>query len=116
MKIYEELRVADLEDISKMTGCLKPCTYNMYEFGKHEPVTLKTEHFAFSLWAVSSKTTIKTEQLIYPLASLVAEFGGTLGLFLGLSFITLWNHMGQFLQGGKNGRLMSFFFKSRASV
>ena len=25
-------------------------------------------------------------------------------------------HMGQFLQGGKNGRLMSFFFKSRASV
>ena len=29
-----------------------------------------------------------------------------------------WNtlHMGQFLQGGKNGRLMSFFFKSRASV
>ena len=26
------------------------------------------------------------------------------------------SHMGQFLQGGKNGRLMSFFFKSRASV
>ena len=25
-------------------------------------------------------------------------------------------HMGQFLQGGKNGHLMSFFFKSRASV
>ena len=25
-------------------------------------------------------------------------------------------YMGQFLQGGKNGRLMSFFFKSRASV
>ena len=24
--------------------------------------------------------------------------------------------MGRFLQGGKNGRLMSFFFKSRASV
>ena len=93
MKIYEELRVADLEDISKMTGCLKPCTYNMYEFGKHEPVTLKSEHFAFSFWAVSTKTTIKTEQLIYPLASLVAEFGGTLGLFLGLSFITLWDHM-----------------------
>ena len=24
-------------------------------------------------------------------------------------------YMGQFLQGGKNGRLMSFFFKSRAN-
>ena len=26
-------------------------------------------------------------------ASLVAEFGGTLGLFLGLSFITIWDNL-----------------------
>ena len=31
-------------------------------------------------------------------------------------YINLYSHMGQFLQGGKNGHLMSFFFKSRASV
>ena len=33
-----------------------------------------------------------------------------------LGSVAILSHMGQFLQGGKNGRLMSFFFKSRASV
>lgn len=36
-------------------------------------------------------TMMEKEQLIYPLTSLVAEFGGTLGLFLGFSFLTLWD-------------------------
>ena len=49
--------------------------------------------YIFDRWAVSRKTTIKTEQLIYPLVSLVADFGGTLGLFLGFSFITLWDNL-----------------------
>ena len=65
----------------------------MYRFGRKERSILESDFFAFSLWATSTKTTIRTEQLIYPLASLVAEFGGTLGLFLGLSFITLWDYM-----------------------
>ena len=29
--------------------------------------------------------------LIYPASSLVADIGGTLGLFLGFSFMTLWD-------------------------
>ena len=84
---------SDLEDITKLTGCLKPCQYRMYQFvGAEEPVVSpRSEYFAFSLWAVSKKTTIKTEQLVYPLSSLVAEFGGTLGLFLGFSFVTVWD-------------------------
>ena len=36
---------------------------------------------------------VEREELIYPLSSLVAEFGGTLGLFLGFSFMTLWDHI-----------------------
>ena len=92
-EIYEALRVTDLEDITKMTGCKKPCSYLKYQFLRQEPSILQSEHYAFSLWAVSNKTTIRTEQLIYPLTSLVAEFGGTLGLFLGISFITLWDNM-----------------------
>ena len=92
-EIYEVLRLADLADITKMTGCKKPCSYLKYQFLRQEPSILQSEHYAFSLWAVSNKTTIRTEQLIYPLTSLVAEFGGTLGLFLGISFITLWDNM-----------------------
>ena len=38
-------------------------------------------------------TMMEKEQLIYPLTSLVAEFGGTLGLFLGFSFMTVWDGM-----------------------
>ena len=88
------IRVSDLEDITKLTGCVKPCQYRMYQFvGAGEPVSSFPEYYAFSLLAVSKKTTIKTEQLIYPLAHLVADFGGTLGLFLGFSFVTLWDNL-----------------------
>ena len=34
---------------------------------------------------------VEREELLYTLESLVAEFGGTLSLFLGLSFMTLWD-------------------------
>ena len=92
--MFNKVRVADLEDITKLTGCMKPCQYRMYQFvGAGEPVSAFSEYFAFSLWAASKKTTIKTEQLIYPVASLVADFGGTLGLFLGFSFLTLWDNL-----------------------
>ena len=34
---------------------------------------------------------VESEELLYPVESLVAEFGGTLGLFLGFSFMGLWD-------------------------
>ena len=34
---------------------------------------------------------IETEELIYPWESFLAEFGGCLGLFLGFSFMTIWD-------------------------
>ena len=35
----------------------------------------------------------KHEELIYPFVSFVAEFGGSLGLFLGFSFMTIYDLM-----------------------
>ena len=92
--MYENLRIADLKDISKLTGCLKPCQYKKYTFvGEKEPTMLKSgENVAFSLWAVSKNSRVCREQLIFPISRLVAEFGGALGLFLGVSFITLWDN------------------------
>ena len=91
--IYEKLRTADLKDIFKLTGCLKPCQYKKYSFlGEREPSLIKLDDtVAFSLWAVSN-TRVSREHLIYPMASLIAEFGGALSLFLGVSFITLWDN------------------------
>ena len=95
--------MADLEDITKLTGCMKPCQYKKYQFvGTGEQMPLKSdlypdsEYYAFSLWAVSTKITIRTEVLIYPPTSFVADFGGTLGLFLGFSFVALFDKIQAF--------------------
>ena len=42
--------------------------------------------FAYS----STSVTLKEETFLYPFESFLAEFGGSLGLFLGLSFLSLW--------------------------
>ena len=36
---------------------------------------------------------VETEELIYPWQSFLAEFGGALGLFLGFSFMTIWDSL-----------------------
>ena len=88
--IFGNLGIAESEEVTNVTGCLKPCHFKKYIFlGDPSPSSFKSEHFVFSLWAVSSKTKVEKEELIYPMSTLVAEFGGTLGLFLGFSFISV---------------------------
>ena len=91
--LFEKLAITKSEEITNVSGCLKPCHYKKYNFlGEPSPSSFKSEHYIFSLWAVSSKTRVETEELIYPMSTLVAEFGGTLGLFLGFSFISVWDN------------------------
>ena len=91
-KLWQRLRILEAKGIFQETGCFKPCTYNDYRFiGESETTNFGGEDFIFSLWAVSNDTSVEREVLIYSLQSLVAEFGGTLGLFLGFSFMTLWD-------------------------
>ena len=87
--------------------------------GGSETTSFGAKDFTFSLWAVSNDTTIEREVskdtsfyqtygiattwfwivhlssfvkvLIYPLVSLIADIGGTLGLFVGFSFMTIWD-------------------------
>ena len=47
--------------------------------------------FGYVLWNMSPYVLVETESLLYSIESLVAEFGGTLGLFLGFSFMALWD-------------------------
>ena len=92
-KIYDQLLTVELEKITKLTNCTKPCHYNKYSFiTDGETSALKSDKFLVSLWAVSHYTKVSTEQLIYPVTSLIAEFGGALGLFLGISFMSLWDN------------------------
>ena len=43
------------------------------------------------VWNTSPYLLIEQEKLVYTVETLVAEFGGTLGLFLGFSFMNLWD-------------------------
>ena len=92
-RIFDKIRWADLNNIAKLTRCIKPCKYKKYSFlGDMNLSPFQSDYVAFSLWAVSENTRVSTEQLVYPVSSLIAEFGGCLSLFLGVSFVTLWDN------------------------
>ena len=79
-----------------MTGCGKPCNYLEYKFqGGSIPSSFKlsdsSDYFVFSLLAQTRHTSVEREELLYQKSTMVAEVGGTLGLFLGFSFMTIWN-------------------------
>ena len=83
---------ADPMTIMKLTYCNKPCRYHKYRIvGDMHTTTFNSSAFVFSLVASSNDTLVETETLIFPWTSLVAEFGGTLSLFLGVSFMTVWD-------------------------
>ena len=78
-RLFDRLERADLEEIYQISGCKKPCQYRKYKIVSQHLTSFESDFFLFSLVAVSKKIIVETEQLIYPLSSLVAEFGGTLG-------------------------------------
>ena len=90
--IFNQLSESESVEILQITGCKQPCKFKKYSFlAEPQTSSFKSDHYIFSLWAVSNRTKVETEELIYPTSSLVAEFGGTLSLFLGFSFISLWD-------------------------
>ena len=89
--LYQDISVGEGRALRELTGCKKPCKYRKYEvIVEKQPTSFQSDHFTISFWAVSNETTVWTEVPVYPWTSLVAEFGGTLSLFLGFSFMTLW--------------------------
>ena len=49
------------------------------------------EGYGVGLVFLSTEFTLEEEDYIYPFISFVAEFGGALGLFLGFSFLMIWD-------------------------
>ena len=95
-KIYIKLEEAPLTEIVKRTGCYQPCNFKEYQFvntnlKEFNLVDIPDNRVAICLWAVSKYTQAEEEVLVYPFQSLIAEFGGCLGLFLGFSFMTIWD-------------------------
>ena len=88
--------------VMERTDCSKPCRYNRYHIvGDLHTSTFNSSEFVFSLLASTNDTVVETETLMFPWTSLVAEFGGTLSLFLGVSFMMVWDiffWLGRFLK------------------
>ena len=78
--------------IERITGCGKPCNYLEYKFhgGKH-PSSFPGDHCIFSFYALTRYTWIWREEVFYPSSTMVAEVGGILSLFIGVSFMTIWD-------------------------
>ena len=45
----------------------------------------------FALAYATTQVTLKEEVYMYPFRSFLAEFGGALGMFLGFSFLMVWD-------------------------
>ena len=90
---YSILYLTEFDDIVEKVGCMKPCVYNEFKFVYSSPVEVPELPDAVILWPASKKTQIEEEVLLYPFTSFLAEFGGALGLFLGFSFLTIWQEI-----------------------
>ena len=88
-KEYEKIDTWEQDSIVNLTGCFPPCSYTEYKLAA-KPHKFKTGK-ELRLQLSSSKVLMRREKIIYSMESLVSEFGGALGLFLGFSFMMLWN-------------------------
>ena len=85
----------DIETIEGQSGCKKKCHYYEYSSVREYVINDKAMTNRSEIWLeillASSKIKVKEETLIFPLRSFISEFGGALGLFLGFSFMMIWD-------------------------
>ena len=85
----------DLEELEAVTKCIRPCRTTLYKLVEDKIETFKQNHTSLH-FALGSKNVLeRREVLLYTFTSFIAEFGGALGLFLGFSFLLMWNFIEQ---------------------
>ena len=63
----------------------------MYEEPIEKPSSLATNATQVKIKLGRQTLQIEREQVAFPLSSLVADCGGTLGLFIGFNFVMIWD-------------------------
>ena len=92
---YDKTSPLEQSRLVNHTGCFPPCNYAEYQlttepFKYYEEKTTKNGFKRLVVLFSSSKALERIEQLLYPAESFISEFGGALGLFLGFSFLMVW--------------------------
>ena len=90
---YIHLHTFEYDIMEEEVGCRKPCYYNEFKFVFGTPEVEPSVKNIVAFWVASRKTQIEEEVLLYPFTSFIAESGGALGLFLGFSFMTIWQEI-----------------------
>ena len=57
--------------------------------------------FYFGFTYASTELKIEKQVLVYPLVSFISELGGSLGLFVGFSFLAIWDWTQYLISRGK---------------
>ena len=86
-----------------MTGCLVPCTFTQYSVAISK--TMSWGSWGLFISFGNLVTRVRKEVYVYPILDLVSNFGGSLGLFVGFSFFSLWDVLKDvFILGGSTLR------------
>ena len=90
---YEKVRDMTKNELQSATGCKPMCNYFKYEIMKVETdlSDQRQGRLGFQLILANNEVTTVQEVLAYDFLTLVSNFGGSLGLFIGFSFYMLWD-------------------------
>ena len=83
---YNQVIFAPERELKELTGCPLPCTYTHYSLIDSPTINWGNDSAFVIQYALTDLVT-EEEVLLFPFDSLVSEFGGALGLFLGFSFL-----------------------------
>ena len=109
-KEYVEISNLKEGELLKYTGCLPPCSFTEFKLSAEpmkyqfdhklnaDPILRQGEYTSLNVRFSSITALERTEELLYPIESFVSEFGGALGLFLGFSFMMIWDVITLLLQ------------------
>ena len=90
--LYGSMVGYEQKKILNTTGCQPPCKFTEFSLEKESVyknnITDKRNLF-FGFYFATTDLVVKTERLVYPPTSFLAEVGGALGLFLGFSFFSI---------------------------
>ena len=90
-KILVDLSYFTINQLEKKTNCIRPCKYTVYSLSEEVQIINSPGNTSVGISLASDHIISKKEAFIFSFSSLVAEFGGTLGLFVGFSFFMIWN-------------------------
>ena len=91
LQAYLEIYGATHEEMKDLTGCQVPCHYHHYSTVGTPSEYEMPNGVYITLTYASTDVTESEEVWLYPFDSLVSEFGGALGLFLGFSFLRIFD-------------------------